>query len=156
MTRTLGFSYAGNDHPTSKTCTADSSHCRYSAISHFCGMARVARGHNPQVTLMRTTPEENRKMGQWIGAKLNAMDGPVRFLLPEGGVSGLDAPGQPFDNEQARTALIEALEETVETTSDRQLIKHPAHINDPAFAALVVSAFKDLFTHTRSTLNAKN
>jgi len=112
--------------------------------------------HNPQVTLMRTTPEENQKMGQWIGAKLNAMDGPVRFLLPEGGVSGLDAPGQPFENEQARTALIEALEETVETTSDRQLIRHPAHINDPAFAALAVSAFKDLFVHTRSTLNAKN
>ena len=112
--------------------------------------------HNPQVTLMRTTPEENRKMGQWIGAKLNAMDGPVRFLLPEGGVSGLDAPGQPFENVEARTALIEALEETVDTTSDRQLIRHPGHINDPAFAALAVSAFKDFFAKTRSTPDAKN
>ena len=95
-------------------------------------------------------------MGQWIGAKLNAMDGPVRFLLPEGGVSGLDAPGQPFENLEARTALIEALEETVDTTSDRQLIRHPGHINDPAFAALAVSAFKDFFAKTRSTPDAKN
>ncbi len=49
--------------------------------------------HNPQVTLMRTTPEENRRMGEWIGAKLNACEGEVRFLLPEGGVSMIDAPG---------------------------------------------------------------
>ena len=42
--------------------------------------------HNPQVTLMRTTPEENARRGQWIAEKLNACDGPVRFLLPEGGV----------------------------------------------------------------------
>jgi len=117
---------------------------------------RLLYKHNAQVTLMRTTKEENIQMGKWIADKLNQMEGPVRFLLPEGGVSGLDAPGQPFENEQARTALIEALEETVETTSDRQLIRHPAHINDPAFAALAVSAFKDLFVHTRSTLNAKN
>ena len=52
--------------------------------------------HNPQVTLMRTTPEENERIGRWIGERLNRMDGPVRFFLPEGGVSALDAPGQPF------------------------------------------------------------
>ena len=52
--------------------------------------------HNPQVTLMRTTPEENRLIGEWIGARLNACEGEVRFLLPEGGVSLIDAPGQPF------------------------------------------------------------
>ena len=49
--------------------------------------------HNPQVTLMRTTPEENRRMGEWIVGRLNQMEGPVRFLIPEGGVSALDAPG---------------------------------------------------------------
>ena len=43
---------------------------------------------------MRTTRDENRAFGAWIGARLNAMNGPVRFLLPEGGVSVLDAPGQ--------------------------------------------------------------
>src|ERR1700676_5251027 len=50
--------------------------------------------HNPQVTLMRTTAEENERMGRWIGQRLNAIDGPGRFFLPEGGVSALDAPGQ--------------------------------------------------------------
>ncbi|TGT92814.1 ABC transporter permease, partial [bacterium M00.F.Ca.ET.155.01.1.1] len=52
--------------------------------------------HNPNVTLMRTTRDENRAFGEWIGARLNAMNGPVRFLLPEGGVSMLGAPSQPF------------------------------------------------------------
>ena len=52
--------------------------------------------HNPNVTLMRTTRDENRAFGEWIGGRLNDMNGPVRFLLPEGGVSMLDAPGQPF------------------------------------------------------------
>ena len=48
--------------------------------------------HNPQVTLMRTTPEENAAIGRWIGSRLDPMHGPVRFLLPEGGVSAIDAP----------------------------------------------------------------
>ena len=86
--------------------------------------------HNPQVTLMRTTPEENRRMGQWIGERLNQMDAPVRFLLPEGGVSALDAPGQPFHDPAADAALFEALEETVRQTSTRRLIRLPQHIND--------------------------
>ena len=49
--------------------------------------------HNPQVTLMRTTPDENERMGRWIGERLNQMDAPVRFLLPEGGVSAIDKTG---------------------------------------------------------------
>ena len=52
--------------------------------------------HNPNVTLMRTTADENRAMGEWIGARLNACAGPVRFLIPEQGVSLIDAPGMPF------------------------------------------------------------
>ncbi len=50
--------------------------------------------HNPQVTLMRTTVEENARQGEWIAARLNQCQGPVRFLIPEGGVSALDAPGR--------------------------------------------------------------
>ncbi len=99
--------------------------------------------HNPQVTLMRTTPEESAQMGRWIGARLNEMEAPVRFFLPEGGVSALDAPGQPFDDPAARHALFTALEDTVRQTSTRRLIRRPENINDPAFAAAVVSAFQD-------------
>ena len=100
--------------------------------------------HNPQVTLMRTTPEENERMGQWIGERLNQMDGPVRFFLPEGGVSALDAPGQPFWDADADAALFGALERTVRQTANRQLIRIRNNINDPEFAAAVVSAFRPL------------
>lgn len=98
--------------------------------------------HNPQITLMRTTPEENRQMGQWIGERLNLMTGPVRFFLPEGGVSLLDAPGMAFHDPQANAALFEALESTVRQTSNRQLIRVPNNINDPEFAELVVQTFR--------------
>jgi uncharacterized protein (UPF0261 family)/ABC-type branched-subunit amino acid transport system ATPase component len=101
--------------------------------------------HNPQVTLMRTTAEENERMGRWIGERLNQMDGPVRFFLPEGGVSALDARGQPFWDPEADAALFRALERTVRQTGNRQLIRVKQNINDPEFASTIVSAFRTLF-----------
>ena len=106
---------------------------------------RLFYEHNPQVTLMRTTPEENDRMGRWIGERLNLMTGPVRFYLPEGGVSALDAPGMAFHNPEADAALFKALEETVLRTTERQLIRVPHNINDPEFSAHVVSTFTGLF-----------
>ena len=100
--------------------------------------------HNPQVTLMRTTPEENRRMGEWIGAKLNACEGEVRFLLPEGGVSLIDAPGQPFHDPDADAALFEALEATVQQTAHRRLLRLPHNVNDPAFADALVQNFREI------------
>ncbi len=100
--------------------------------------------HNPQVTLMRTTVEECARMGRWIGERLNAMEAPVRFLLPEGGVSALDAPGQPFHDPAARAALFDALEATVRQTAARRLVRVPANVNDPAFATEVVRQFRAL------------
>jgi uncharacterized protein (UPF0261 family)/ABC-type branched-subunit amino acid transport system ATPase component len=101
--------------------------------------------HNPQVTLMRTTAEDNERIGHWIGERLNQMDGPVRFFLPESGVSALDARGQPFWDPDADAALFRALERTVRQTGHRQLIRTPKNINDPDFAAAIVSAFRTLF-----------
>ena len=101
--------------------------------------------HNPQVTLMRTTVEENERMGHWIGERLNLMDGPVRFFVPEGGVSSLDAPGQPFWDPEADAALFRALEQTVRQTANRQIIRVRKNINDPAFASVIVGAFRSLF-----------
>jgi uncharacterized protein (UPF0261 family)/ABC-type branched-subunit amino acid transport system ATPase component len=100
--------------------------------------------HNPQVTLMRTTAEENERMGRWIGERLNQMDGPVRFFLPEAGVSALDAPGQPFWDPDADAALFRALERTVRQTGNRQLVRVRRNINDPEFAAAIVGAFRPL------------
>lgn len=102
--------------------------------------------HNPQITLMRTTPDENRTMGQWIGEKLNLMTGPVRFFLPEGGVSMLDAPSMAFHDPEANAALFGALEETVRQTTNRQLIRVPHNINDQAFADLVVQTFRSFYS----------
>jgi len=100
--------------------------------------------HNPQVTLMRTTPEENVRMGEWIAERLNRMHGPVRFFLPEGGVSLLDAPGQPFHDPKADAALFQTLEARVATSADRKLIRLPGNLNDPAFAAALVTAFREI------------
>jgi uncharacterized protein (UPF0261 family) len=83
-------------------------------------------------------------MGRWIGQRLNEMEGQVRFFLPEGGVSALDAPGKPFDDPAARKSLFDALEATVRRTTARQLIRLPHHINDPEFATAVVAAFRAL------------
>ena len=101
--------------------------------------------HNPQVTLMRTTADENERMGRWIADRLNQMDGPVRFFLPEDGVSALDARGQPFWDPQADAALFRALERNVRQTGNRQIIRVPKNINDPDFAAAIVGAFRTLF-----------
>ena len=106
--------------------------------------SRKLHVHNPQVTLMRTTAEENAEFGRWIGERLNRMDGPVRFFLPELGVSALNAPGQPFHDPQADAALFRALEQTIRQTANRQLIRLRRHINDPEFTAAVVAAFRSL------------
>ena len=105
---------------------------------------RTLHVHNPTVTLMRTTPEENARIGRWIGERLNLMEGPVRFFLPEGGVSALDAPGRPFFDPNADAELFRSLEATVRQTSSRRLIPVPQHINDPAFVAQIVAEFRRL------------
>jgi uncharacterized protein (UPF0261 family)/ABC-type branched-subunit amino acid transport system ATPase component len=97
--------------------------------------------HNANVTLMRTTRDENRAIGEWIGARLNLMEGPVRLLLPEGGVSMLDAPGKPFHDPEADAALFEALEKTVRQTARRRIERIPGNINDETFVAATVEAF---------------
>ena len=100
--------------------------------------------HNPQVTLMRTTAEENRRMGAWIAGRLNEMTGPVRFLIPQGGVSALDAPGQAFHDPEADRALFDAIAERFQETGNRRLIVTPHHINDPVFATAVVEALDEI------------
>jgi uncharacterized protein (UPF0261 family)/ABC-type branched-subunit amino acid transport system ATPase component len=106
--------------------------------------SRLFYEHNPQITLMRTTLEENIQMAEWIGERLNRMEGQVRFFLPEGGVSALDAAGKPFDDPRTREALFKTLEKVVRQTPNRQLIRLPQNINDPAFTGAVAQAFRAL------------
>lgn len=94
---------------------------------------RTLYAHNPNVTLMRTTPEENRLLGEKLAEKLNGAVGPTVLMLPLRGVSALDAPGEPFAWPEADAALFASLREHV---GERvQLVEIDAHINDAAFAA---------------------
>lgn len=101
--------------------------------------------HNPQVTLMRTTAEENRQCARWIAEKVNGSTAPLQMLIPERGVSALDTPGQPFHDPQADAALFDELERAVVQTPGRVVRRLPLHINDPAFADSLVSAFQALW-----------
>jgi len=100
--------------------------------------------HNPQVTLMRTTPAENKAIGEWIAARLNRCEGEVRFLLPLGGVSAIDVPGAPFHDPEADAALFAAIRATLVQTPRRRLVELPHAINDPAFAAALVQHFREV------------
>ena len=100
--------------------------------------------HNPSITLMRTTAEDCRAIGTFIAAKLNAMQGPVRFLLPEGGVSAIDAPGQPFHDPEADRALFSAIEQGFRPTTQHKLLRLPLHLNDEAFADALVAAWREV------------
>jgi uncharacterized protein (UPF0261 family) len=106
--------------------------------------ARLFYQHNANVTLMRTTAEECSAIGEWIGQKLNACEGPVRFLIPEKGVSALDIEGGAFWDPEADAALFSALEATVRQTDRRRIERLPLHINDPEFAKAAVAAFREL------------
>ncbi|RYE44910.1 MAG: UPF0261 family protein [Hyphomicrobiales bacterium] len=105
---------------------------------------RLFYAHNANVTLMRTSADECRAIGEWIGGKLNAAVGPVRFLLPLRGVSALDIEGGAFRDAEADAELFEAIERTVQWSSDRQLIRLDCHINDPSFAEAAVRAFHEI------------
>lgn len=100
--------------------------------------------HNAQVTLMRTTPEENRQFAGWMAAKLNRSVAPLVILIPENGVSELDRPGKPFHDPSADQALFDELEAQLRQTPNRQVRRLPHHINDTEFAAALVEKFLGL------------
>jgi uncharacterized protein (UPF0261 family) len=99
---------------------------------------RLLYRHNPQVTLMRTTPAENTAIGEFLARKIAAFTGPAVFLVPTGGVSVLDVPGAPFHDPEADAALLAALEEVAAVRTV------PAAINDPEFADAVVAAWREV------------
>jgi uncharacterized protein (UPF0261 family)/ABC-type branched-subunit amino acid transport system ATPase component len=116
---------------------------------------RKLHRHNPTVTLMRTTVEENRAIGLFLARKLNAMVGPVRFLIPEGGVSMIDRPGQPFHDPEADRALFEAIERHFRAGPERELKRLPHHINDEAFADALVAAWRSVTRVPSAPLRAQ-
>jgi uncharacterized protein (UPF0261 family)/ABC-type branched-subunit amino acid transport system ATPase component len=102
--------------------------------------------HNPNVTLMRTTADEAARIGRFIVDKLNRMQGPVRFLIPEGGLSGVDRPGGPFWDPAADRALFDVIASSFRAGANRKLVKLPYHINDQPFADALVANFNEIRT----------
>src|SRR5262249_5308854 len=88
--------------------------------------------HNPTVTLMRTTPEENDKLGKEIAEKASAAKGPTAVLVPLRGVSAIDREGQPFRWPEADQALFQSLRNWLSPSV--KLVELDLHINDTDFA----------------------
>ncbi len=88
--------------------------------------------HNPTVTLMRTTPEENDRLGKEIAEKASAARGPTAVLVPRRGVSAIDREGQPFWWPEADRALFQSLRNWI--GPQVRFVELDLHINDPEFA----------------------
>lgn len=99
--------------------------------------------HNPTVTLMRTTVEENKKLGEIIAEKLNKAEGPTVLMLPLKGVSMIDAEGQPFYGPEEDKILFDTLRENIDR-SKVELIEMDAHINDKEFALTAAKKLLEL------------
>jgi uncharacterized protein (UPF0261 family) len=106
---------------------------------------RLFYKHNANVTLMRTTPEENAQIGAGMARKLAAATGPVAILLPKRGVSAIDKEGQPFDDPAARKALHDAIRSGMHGIHVDEL---DLHINDPEFADAAARKLIELMNKT--------
>jgi uncharacterized protein (UPF0261 family) len=93
---------------------------------------RTLYQHNPQVTLLRTNPEECIRIGSVIAEKLNLSRGPVTVLIPWKAISVISAPGQKFHDPAADRALFEALKSGLR--KDIEVVEMDCAINDSAFA----------------------
>ncbi|MBM3836105.1 MAG: UPF0261 family protein, partial [Verrucomicrobia bacterium] len=88
--------------------------------------------HNPQTTLMRTTPDECAQLGKIIAQKLNASTGQITVLIPWKAISVISAPGQKFHDPGADKALFDALKTNLR--KNIEVIEMDCAINDPPFA----------------------
>ena len=99
---------------------------------------RVFYQHNPQVTLMRTTPGECAELGRILAEKVNAYRAPVSVLLPKKAISVISAEGKPFHDAAADEALFEAIKAHLKPGVP--LVEMDCEINDPAFAEACAKA----------------
>jgi uncharacterized protein (UPF0261 family) len=100
-------------------------------------------GAGAGTTLMRTTPEENDRLGREIALKASAARGPTALLLPLRGVSGLDREGEPFWWPEADLALFQSVRNWISPSV--RLIELELHVNDQEFARLAVGALLEMF-----------
>jgi uncharacterized protein (UPF0261 family) len=106
--------------------------------------------HNPDITLMRTTPDECRQLGQIVAEKLNQSTGPVTVLLPLRGWSVIDSPGGPFWWPEADAAFCDALKAAIRR--DILVVELDANINDPEFSRCAAETLLKSMNRPRSPL----
>jgi len=99
--------------------------------------------HNSTVTLMRTTVEENAKLGEIIGKKVSQSTGNAAFFIPLKGVSMIDADNMPFEGKEEDKALFQALRENIDQ-SKVELVEMDNHINDEEFALAMAKKLIEL------------
>lgn len=99
--------------------------------------------HNPTVTLMRTTPQENAELGAIMARKLNAAAGPLAVFIPLRGVSAIDVAGQIFHDPVADAALIAALRANL--APHIEVHELDTDINQPEFAQAMAERFDALY-----------
>jgi len=117
---------------------------RETVPERFAG--RLFHQHNPSVTLMRTTPEENAAIGKRMAEILARAMVRTVVLLPLGGVSALDAPGGAFQDPQADAALFDALHRALDGHRRVEVVDRDQHINDPSFADHAAFALRQLMS----------
>jgi uncharacterized protein (UPF0261 family) len=102
--------------------------------------------HNPQVTLMRTTPEECAHLGKIMAEKVNLSKGPVTVLIPRKAISVISAAGKPFNDLAADKALFDNLKSHLRR--DIEVIEMNCEINDARFAEACANALlKNMARH---------
>ncbi|MCI0541054.1 MAG: Tm-1-like ATP-binding domain-containing protein [Verrucomicrobiales bacterium] len=104
--------------------------------------------HNPQVTLMRTTPAECAELGRILAEKVNLSTGPVTVLLPKHAISIISAEEKPFHDAEADAALFDGIKTYLR--KDIPLLELDCAINDTTFAEACVSALLANVERTRS------
>jgi uncharacterized protein (UPF0261 family) len=104
--------------------------------------------HNPTVTLMRTTVEENRQLGLVLSEKLNMAKSPTALMLPLKGVSMIDVKGQPFYGAEEDQMLFSTLRENIDRDVV-ELIEIDTDINDQKFAIAAAKKLIELMNNSK-------
>jgi uncharacterized protein (UPF0261 family) len=103
---------------------------------------RPVYDHNPEYTLVRTSPDEMLELADIFAERLGAAEGPIRVAVPTEGLSIPNEPGGVFWNPDSDAAFLERLKNKLR--SDIPITTHPKHVNDPAFGEEVAELFIEL------------
>lgn len=116
---------------------------------HYRDAGRLFYEWTPEITLMRTSPSENRRLGEIFGERANTARGPVAFLIPRQGFSLLGSPGEPFHDPAADRAFVEGLRSTLNPDIPIEELDLP--INAPPFAERAVSLLQGMLERVKQS-----